>query len=261
MSFKLEALKITRIRGIFNVNIKEKCCKSRTDRTRPALVFKLAGSTEYFCNDKSFVCDEHHVLIVPNGKPYIYEIRETGPCISIEFECENEIDDFYSYKITDNTKVRSVLADMVQLWNAKSRGYKLALFADFYILLHTVFILSNVEYNVKKKENVLRPSVTYIQNNYGESSITNEMLAELSGMSTVYFRKLFTKRYGLSPMKYLSNIRIENAKNLLLAGNMSASEIAEAIGFSSVYSFSRAFKKATDMSPTEFVKANKNFSL
>ena len=61
-------------------------------------------------------------------------------------------------------------------------------------------------------------------------------------------------------MKYLSNIRIETAKHMLLSDNYSVSEIAESVGFSSVYSFSRSFKKTTGISPTDFLKENTDFS-
>ena len=261
MQFELENLRTTKIRRIFKGNISERIRAQRNDRIYPALMFKLEGKTNYICDGKEYLADDRHVIILPKNKPYVYDILETGTSISIEFESDTDIDCLYSYKITDNTKVRSILSDMVQLWSSKSGGYKLALYSSFYELLHTIYVLSNVDYNVEKKESALRPAVSYIQEHYGEIGITNEALAEISGMSTVYFRKLFTKRYGLSPMKYISNIRIENAKNLLLEGNLSTSEIAEAVGFSSVYSFSRAFKNATEISPTEFIKKNKNFSL
>ncbi|MBR0326200.1 MAG: helix-turn-helix transcriptional regulator, partial [Clostridia bacterium] len=48
--------------------------------------------------------------------------------------------------------------------------------------------------------------------------------------------------------------RIETAKNLLLSGNLSVSEVGDAVGFSSVYSFSRAFKKHAGLSPTDFTQ-------
>ncbi len=261
MAVSLEDLRISNIHNIFNINYKDKRCAPRNNRTVCAIVYKLSGKTEYICDGKSYICDNKHVLLVPNYKPYIFDILEPGPCISIEFKCETTIDTFYQYKITDDTKIRSLFVRISQIWAAKGSGYMLSAFSLLYEILHTTYILSNTEYSVQKKEKALLPAVSYIMEHYFEKDITNDVLAAAADMSTVYFRKLFTKRYGVPPMKYLSNIKIEAAKNMLLESNSSVSDIADAVGFSSVYSFSRAFKKATKMSPTEFLNANQNFSL
>ncbi|MBQ4557636.1 MAG: helix-turn-helix transcriptional regulator [Clostridia bacterium] len=105
------------------------------------------------------------------------------------------------------------------------------------------------------------PAVKYIQEHYCRSDISNDDLARLADMSTVYFRKMFTKRYGVSQMKYISNIKIETSKNMLLSNSLTVSEIAEEVGFSSVYSFLRIFKRQTCLSPTEFLKKNSTFSI
>lgn len=261
MTSSLENIRITRIRGVYNVNFKDKRCAERKDRRFYALVYKAVGKTEYIHNGKSYIADEKHVVLIPPGKPYVYNILELGSCIQIEFESEKEVEDFEVYNVLDTVKIHRLFTELVQLWAAKSSGYKLEMLSVVYKLLHSICVFSSLDYGVQKKEKALMPAVKYIRENYSKTDISNENLADIAGMSTVYFRKLFTKRYGVSPMRYLSNIKIDAAKNLLLSNNFSVSDIAEAVGFSNVYSFSRAFKKATGQSPTEFLKNNSSFSI
>ncbi len=259
MALDLNGIRITHIYAIYNVNIQTKKRVTRTDRKRCALTFKLDGRTEYESGECKYVCDPQSVLLLPKNKVYTYEILKLGPCVSIEFECDGNIDDFHAFKVADKTEIRKLLYSMVQLWKAKSGGYMLSALSAFYEILHILYLYDNVDYGIRKKEAALSPVISYISEHYADADITNEKLAEIADMSTVYFRKLFTQRYGISPMKYLTNVRIETAKNLLLGGNASVSDIGESIGFASVYSFSRAFKKNTGISPTEFAKSSTYF--
>ena len=71
-------------------------------------------------------------------------------------------------------------------------------------------------------------------------------------MSTFYFCKMFKKATGLTFTDYLSRVRIEKAKNLLLNPNLRVSEVAFEVGFQSLTHFNRVFKKLIGQSPTEY---------
>ena len=79
-------------------------------------------------------------------------------------------------------------------------------------------------------------------------------LAGMAGYSVSRFSNLYKTEYGVSPMDDLMNIRIERAKLLIRYGSMSLGTIAEQTGFSSIYYFSRAFKKKEGITPSEFKK-------
>lgn len=70
--------------------------------------------------------------------------------------------------------------------------------------------------------------------------------------STFYFCKMFKKATGINFTEYLSRVRIEKAKNLLLNPNLRVSEIAFEVGFQSLTHFNRVFKKIVGQSPTEY---------
>ena len=76
--------------------------------------------------------------------------------------------------------------------------------------------------------------------------------AKMCGISTSYFISCFTKEYGMPPYRYLTQIRISQAKHLLLETGISISEIARSVGYADPFCFSRIFRKYTGMSPSEF---------
>lgn len=77
-------------------------------------------------------------------------------------------------------------------------------------------------------------------------------VARALNVSTFYFCKLFKKATGLNFTEYLSRMRIEKAKNLLLNPNLRVSEIAYEVGFQSLTHFNRVFLRIVGRSPTSF---------
>lgn len=101
----------------------------------------------------------------------------------------------------------------------------------------------------------------YINEHYAEN-ITLQTLSDLTYLSKYYIVHVFKKYKGLSPINYLIERRIMEAKNLLETTNYSVSKISDIIGFSSQSYFSQIFKKEMDMTPNQYrkrmEKASKN---
>jgi len=81
---------------------------------------------------------------------------------------------------------------------------------------------------------------------------TLEEMARLAGYSPSRFSAVYKDTYGTTPIADLIFARIKNAKLLLRYSSMRISEIADAVGFSSLYYFSRHFKKLCGTSPSEY---------
>jgi AraC-like DNA-binding protein/ligand-binding sensor protein len=77
-------------------------------------------------------------------------------------------------------------------------------------------------------------------------------VARQAGMSEFYFCKMFKKVTGVNFARYVSLVRVEKAKNLLLNFNYRVSEIAFEVGFQSLTHFNRIFKSVAGQSPTEY---------
>lgn len=99
------------------------------------------------------------------------------------------------------------------------------------------------------------PNITrarqFIETHYQEDvSLTSA--AQNVGLSTFYLCKQFRTVTGVSFTHYVSRVRVEQAKQLLLNLNHRVSEIAFSVGCQSLSQFNRIFKKITGYSPTEF---------
>ncbi|MGN0747942.1 MAG: helix-turn-helix domain-containing protein [Aristaeellaceae bacterium] len=83
-------------------------------------------------------------------------------------------------------------------------------------------------------------------------TLTLDEIAEKCYISKCYMVSIFTDTYGISPCRYHQQQRINEAKYMLKLTNLSISEIAAHIGFSSLRSFSALFVRMEGMSPTEY---------
>ncbi len=71
-------------------------------------------------------------------------------------------------------------------------------------------------------------------------------------LSPFYFHRLFTRVFGETPHEFVTRLRIEQAKRLLLAGGHSVTEVCFQIGYDSLGSFSARFRALTGLSPSSF---------
>ena len=108
---------------------------------------------------------------------------------------------------------------------------------------------------VVQQENSEPPVITkakeYIHEHQAEE-LSLGQVARAVNTSTFYFCKMFKKITGINFTDYLSRVRIEKSKNLLLNPNLRVSEIAFEVGFQSLTHFNRVFKKILGQSPTEY---------
>jgi AraC-like DNA-binding protein/ligand-binding sensor protein len=106
-----------------------------------------------------------------------------------------------------------------------------------------------------QQANVEPPAInrarTYIQEHLSEE-ISLSKVAQAVHMSRFYFCKMFRKHTGLNFTDYVSRMRIERSKELLLNPHLRISEIAYEVGFQSLTHFNRVFRKVIGHSPTEF---------
>lgn len=93
----------------------------------------------------------------------------------------------------------------------------------------------------------------YIQENYLQNITLAEIAAKFN-FSQAYLTKIFIKFTGVTPLKYKTSLRINAAKDYLDKTNMSLSDIAEQLGYSDQFAFSKAFKNAENMSPLKYRK-------
>ena len=79
-------------------------------------------------------------------------------------------------------------------------------------------------------------------------------LATACGMGESYFQKLFKEIHGISPKKYIIQLKINHACDLLRLERYTVTQIAELCNFSDIYFFSRQFKEYMGITPTQFIE-------
>ncbi|MDQ1002793.1 YesN/AraC family two-component response regulator [Neobacillus niacini] len=95
------------------------------------------------------------------------------------------------------------------------------------------------------------PSIEFIHKHYKEP-IKLETLAKIEHYHPVYYSSWFKKKTGKSPKAYISELRLKEAKHLLISTEYSISEISEELRFENSSSFTRWFVKCEGISPQKY---------
>ena len=92
----------------------------------------------------------------------------------------------------------------------------------------------------------------YVEAHYAEETLTVNDVAAAIYLNPVYFGRMFKQSTGTSFRRYLMNVRMEKAKQLLLQGKFGVLQIGEMVGIENPSYFTQLFKKYTGMVPSEF---------
>lgn len=129
---------------------------------------------------------------------------------------------------------------------------------NHFLIQSKLYELLNMICNDSKLDSVSTPdaikkAMDFMENNFHKQILLQD-IAEYVNLSPTYFHKLFKSAVDMTPQKYLAELRLSNAKMLLLAKNYSIEEVAERCGFSSISYFDYQFKKTYGISPVGFRK-------
>lgn len=91
----------------------------------------------------------------------------------------------------------------------------------------------------------------YLQNNY-MYDVSLDSLGDILRISPSYLSSTFKKCFGVGFLDYLTELRVQAAKDLLADPLRSTAEVASLVGYESASYFTRAFKKKTGQTPTEY---------
>ncbi|GIO41607.1 AraC family transcriptional regulator [Paenibacillus apis] len=151
---------------------------------------------------------------------------------------------------------RNIAGQIYQLWQEKHPLSRLDAKQQFYSFVS--LLLKELEQREGRAEqpkqaeaNLVDTAVRYMEAHYSELW-TLASLAERLGTSPRQLQRGFKTRFGHSPMEHLISIRLEQAKLLLSKNELPISRIAEEVGYTDTYYFSRLFKKYMGLSPRSY---------
>lgn len=107
--------------------------------------------------------------------------------------------------------------------------------------------------NLGSRHNIQKAK-RYIEENYAMEELSLQEVADSVGMSVTYLSRTFKSETNMNFVKYLVQVRMENARELLAESELSAEETAYRVGFSDYVHFSKTFKKFHGLTPSAYRK-------
>lgn len=247
----LETLMVTGVHSASTMFTLENTKVKKKDRPRWAIVLKFEGETVYTSGGNRFLSDLNHLVVLPKGCSYEWICTKSGHFSIIEFECDRILPEPVCFPVKNGARLLRMFRDLEYTRNLRKPLYEMESIRDLYSILLLLRQDRPERYIDGQQRKRILPAVEFISQNYNKN-ITNDTLANLTGMSTVYFRKLFTAAMGISPIAYTKQLRIEKAKEMLKSDYGSLSDLAQSLGYANLYDFSRDFKKHTGVAPSRY---------
>lgn len=218
------------------------------------LIFHLSGDITVHFNGKEFSCAENTVRFLPKGENGEYRVhpKEPGDCIDVFFSTDRPVaEEAFVLTPQNSAAIRGLFRKLFSLWVAKGDGYYFACVA----LLYQIFAeLQKTNYLPEQQYRAIKPALEYIEGHFLEEKIPIGVLTALCGVSESTLKKLFLKKFGVSPVRYIIQLKIRHACDLLRTERYTVTRTAELCGYRNVYFFSRQFKEYTGVSPQTFIK-------
>lgn len=247
-----ENVVITKVYPPSTVSFKKGQTATMKNRNDHSIVFCLEGDLTYNSNGINYYLNPQCAIILPKNSSYTLYNNTNGVFILFSFDCENlNLDSLLNLSFADSKpylKDYKRMSNYFLFDNKKLKRFR---------LLYDIFDRLDSE----QSENRLSPIIKYIENNISETSLNNQHLANIMGISDVHFRKIFLEEMGITAKQYILDLRLKKSKLLLSESELSVTKISEECGFSSLYHFCRIFKLKTGITPLEYAKKNRIYKI
>lgn len=237
-----------------------------TNRSGSGLLIPLSGCARYTLNGTSYHLKPGVVLHAGasmniskksvGADPWSYMVLH----YKIANETSSELRQYHGAHFQISTGVNTQIADMaLRLHDGMKTSCELGGLRNKTVLaaLIEAIVSSAMRNNADNREQIVDDAIRVIQNRYMEDITIGQLSADY-GMNLKQFSSIFRKKVGRSAIDYLTDLRIRRAKDLLLTGVHSVRAVAESVGYSDSYYFSRLFKQRAGVSPSEFMTCRTN---
>ena len=155
----------------------------------------------------------------------------------------------------ENSKIPQIILNMCEISKTynPSKSDDILLLKELYSLLYALIeeFPKPFEYKDKELHTYIQDALNFINSNYIHS-ITVQEIADYVNLSRSYLYKMFIKNLGISPQRYLINLRMYKATLLLKSTKLPIGEVANSVGYSDSLLFSKTFSKHFSMSPLNY---------
>lgn len=231
------------------------------------LFYIVGGDGQFQINERLFPVQAHQLVVVNPNVIHTEVSYEAHPLEYIVLGIEgleltipgSDEARYCIYSFPEKNDVLTCMQTVLQEMQERKPEYQTVCLACMDIIM--VQLLRNASVSVTQTRSRFPANRQcaavrhYIDQHYKES-ITLDMLAEKASINKYYMAHAFKREYGVSPINYVIACRIREGKRLLAETDLSLSQIAAVLGFSSSSYFSQSFRSAEGISPTEYRKAN-----
>lgn len=222
------------------------------------LMYLICGSLQARSGEKTFLLSpENAVIYTPEtGYSYRHETDERMVYLWIHFtgsEAEKLLSDrglstAEVYSIRNSEQIEADFEAIHQLFITRPPYYLEEAAARLDMLLLHIARLNGRAENAQNER--LQNSLSFLNRHYAEK-LQLETLASMEFLSPSRYSALFRSLTGRSPQQYLIDLRLKNARELLVSTDLSVAEIARSVGYEDALYFSRLFKKHTGKAPKD----------
>ena len=223
-------------------------------RSFHSLSFRVKGNAEFIYDGETVLAKEKSLLLLPEGISYK---TKTGleHLFVVHFKADESFDaNSISSFIPETPAIyQALFQNMYSEWKSKQPGYYFATASYFYSILENIekdLCQQKYHSNADRMNKVME----FIHSSFADTTLSVANIAELFGTSETYFRRKFKEAYSTTPLKYINDLRLAYAAELLESGYYSVGQVAEKTGFTDAKYFSRIFKQKTGKTPSKTMK-------
>ncbi|MBQ8310131.1 MAG: AraC family transcriptional regulator [Clostridia bacterium] len=237
--------------AVSDIHVMEVCSpKHRVQRVQArdfyALSYRLSGKIVLEAEDARVVSVPDSITFTPKGMSYRTSVREDTRMIVVHFRLVKDID-FRVPSVFDasGSGLKGVFEQLAVAYRAGNPN-------DFECMSIFYSLLAALERIGMHRTSVPRCAVearSQIDTMFSDADLSIAELAEATGVSDSYLRRVFGQAYGESPLEYLMRVRVRNAKVLLESEYFTVSEVAARCGFRSLSYFIQSFRAQTGETP------------
>lgn len=227
-------------------------------KKRPAygFVYYTEGADRYeFSTGEVITARAGDMLLLPRGTSYTVSELSPSFCYAINFDISEQTTHApFLLSVKNGADVGGAFVAAERAWRHKGAGYEAECRAQLYHVLSHLQKEHQAVYLGKEKHALIAPAVERIHADYAGDGVSIAALAALCDITPEYFRAIFRGIYHTSPLKYINDLRLSRAAELIASGEYSVSDAARRSGFSDPAHFSRAFKKHFGVPPVAYKK-------
>ncbi len=229
------------------------CDADAAPRNFHAISFRTKGSACCTCAANQVELNSGDIMFVPENIGYHIKANNEELYV-IHFESKEKVaHKLEKFQFDDYIKIQRLFSSCYDAWIKKDAGYYFKVLSIFYNILE-IMLSSTLSLQIDKSYLEIKPAIDYLHIHFCDTDISVKKLCNIVHMSDTWFRKLFFLHYHTTPIKYINQLRISYAKELIESGFYKIEQISGMTGFEDSKYFSTVFKHHTGCSPSIYKK-------